>query len=34
VGASFVVHSIYNGVPVIAVVIASRGFQHLEKLAQ
>jgi uncharacterized protein len=34
VGASFVVHSIYNGVPVIAVVIASHGFQHLEKLAQ
>lgn len=34
VGASFVVHSIYNGVPVLAVVIASRGFQHLDKLAQ
>jgi uncharacterized protein len=34
VGASFVVHSIYNGVPVIAAMIASHGFKHLEKLAQ
>jgi len=34
VGASFIVHAIYNGVPVIAAVIASHGFQHLEKLAQ
>jgi membrane protease YdiL (CAAX protease family) len=33
VAASFIVHSIYNGVPVIAAVIASRGFQHLDKLA-
>jgi len=34
VGASFIVHAIYNGVPVIAAIIASHGFQHLEKLAQ
>jgi len=34
VGASFIVHSIYNGVPVIAAIIASHGFRHLEKLAQ
>jgi uncharacterized protein len=34
VGASFIVHSIYNGVPVIAAIIASHGFKHLEKLAQ
>ena len=34
VGASFIVHAIYNGVPVIAAVIASHGFQHMEKLAQ
>jgi uncharacterized protein len=34
VGASFIVHAIYNGVPVIAAVIASHGFQHLERLAQ
>jgi uncharacterized protein len=34
VGASFIVHAIYNGVPVIAAVIASHGFHHLERLAQ
>lgn len=34
VGASFIVHAIYNGVPVVAAIIASHGFQHLEKLAQ
>jgi membrane protease YdiL (CAAX protease family) len=34
VGASFIVHSIYNGVPVLAAIIASHGFKHLEKLAQ
>jgi hypothetical protein len=34
VGASFIVHAIYNGVPVIAAVVASHGFRHLEKLAQ
>jgi len=34
VGASFIVHAIYNGVPVIAAIIASHGFQHLERLAQ
>lgn len=33
VGASFIVHAIYNGVPVIGALIASRGFQHLEKIA-
>jgi hypothetical protein len=34
VGASFIVHAIYNGVPVIAAVVATHGFRHLEKLAQ
>ena len=34
VGASFIVHSVYNGVPVMAALIASHGFKHLEKLAQ
>jgi uncharacterized protein len=34
VGASFIVHAIYNAVPVIAAIIASHGFQHLERLAQ
>lgn len=34
VAASFIVHGIYNGVPVVAAIIASHGFQHLEKLAQ
>jgi len=34
VGASFIVHSIYNGVPVIAAMVATHGFRHLEKLAQ
>jgi hypothetical protein len=34
VGASFIVHSVYNGVPVVAAIIASHGFTHLEKLAQ
>jgi membrane protease YdiL (CAAX protease family) len=34
VGASFIVHCVYNGVPVVAAMVASHGFQHLEKLAQ
>jgi flagellin-like protein len=34
VGASFIVHSIYNGVPIFAALIASHGFRHLDKLAQ
>ncbi|MBO0910312.1 MAG: CPBP family intramembrane metalloprotease [Acidobacteria bacterium] len=34
VGASFIVHSIYNGIPLIAALIASRGFRDLHKLAQ
>jgi hypothetical protein len=34
VAASFIVHAIYNGVPVLAAIVASHGFQHLEKLAQ
>jgi membrane protease YdiL (CAAX protease family) len=34
VGASFIVHSVYNGVPVLTAIIASHGFQHLERLAQ
>lgn len=34
VGASFIVHSIYNGIPIALTVIASHGFRHLEKLAQ
>jgi membrane protease YdiL (CAAX protease family) len=34
VGASFIVHSIYNGIPIIAALIASRGFHDLHKLAQ
>jgi membrane protease YdiL (CAAX protease family) len=33
VGASFVVHAIYNGVPVIATIIISHGFHRLDKLA-
>jgi uncharacterized protein len=32
VAASFVVHAIYNGIPVLATVIVSGGFKHLEKL--
>jgi membrane protease YdiL (CAAX protease family) len=34
VGASFLVHSVYNGIPIVAAIIASHGFKHLEKLAQ
>lgn len=34
VAASFVVHAIYNGVPILTVMIVSHGFRHLEKLAQ
>ncbi len=34
VAASFVVHAIYNGVPILTIMIASHGFQHLEKLAK
>jgi len=34
VGASFIVHSIYNGIPILAALITSRGFRDLHKLAQ
>jgi membrane protease YdiL (CAAX protease family) len=34
VAASFVVHAIYNGVPILTIMLASHGFQHMEKLAQ
>ncbi len=34
VAASFVVHAIYNGVPIIALMIASRGFQHVDRLTR
>jgi hypothetical protein len=34
VGASFVVHAIYNGVPIIAAIIISHGFHRLDKLTQ
>lgn len=34
VGASFVVHSVYNGIPIVAAIVASHGFKHLEKLAK
>jgi uncharacterized protein len=34
VAASFVVHAIYNGVPILTIMVASHGFQHLEKLAK
>jgi hypothetical protein len=34
VAASFIVHAIYNGVPILTIMLASHGFQHLEKLAQ
>lgn len=34
VAASFIVHAIYNGVPVIAAIIISHGFQRLDKLMQ
>ena len=34
VAASFVVHAIYNGVPILTIMVASHGFRHLEKLAQ
>ncbi|HEY7354109.1 MAG TPA: type II CAAX endopeptidase family protein [Terriglobales bacterium] len=34
VGASFIVHSIYNGIPIVVAIVASHGFKHLEKLAQ
>src|SRR5258708_31156035 len=33
VAASFIVHAIYNGVPIIAAIIASHGFQQLDKIA-
>jgi membrane protease YdiL (CAAX protease family) len=32
VASSFIVHAIYNGIPVLATVIVSGGFRHLEKL--
>jgi uncharacterized protein len=34
VAASFIVHSMYNGIPIIATMVASRGFHDLHKLAQ
>jgi hypothetical protein len=34
VAASFVVHAIYNGVPILTIMIVSHGFRHLDKLAQ
>jgi hypothetical protein len=34
VAASFIVHAIYNGVPILTIMVASHGFRHLEKLAQ
>ncbi|HZQ19771.1 MAG TPA: type II CAAX endopeptidase family protein [Terriglobales bacterium] len=34
VGASFIVHSIYNGIPIIATLVVSRGFHDLHKLAR
>jgi uncharacterized protein len=34
VGASFIVHSIYNGIPIIATLVLSHGFHDLHKLAQ
>jgi uncharacterized protein len=33
VASSFIVHAIYNGVPILATIIVSGGFRHLEKLA-
>jgi len=32
VASSFIVHSIYNGIPVLATIIVSGGYRHLEKL--
>ena len=32
VASSFIVHAIYNGIPVLATIIVSGGFRHLEKL--
>jgi membrane protease YdiL (CAAX protease family) len=34
VASSFIVHSIYNGIPVLATIIASGGYRHLEKLTR
>ena len=34
VGASFIVHAIYNGVPIVGTMIASHGFQQLDKIAR
>jgi hypothetical protein len=34
VAASFIVHSIYNGIPIVAALVASHGFRDLHKLAQ
>ncbi len=34
VGASFIVHSIYNGIPIVVALVASHGFRDLHKLAQ
>jgi uncharacterized protein len=34
VGASFIVHSVYNGIPIVAAIITSHGFRHLEKLVE
>jgi membrane protease YdiL (CAAX protease family) len=32
VASSFIVHAIYNGIPVVATIIKSEGFRHLERL--
>lgn len=34
VGASFIVHAIYNGIPIVLAIAASHGFHDLHKLAQ
>jgi hypothetical protein len=34
VGASFVVHAIYNGVPILAAIFITHGFKQLDKLTQ
>lgn len=34
VGASFIVHAIYNGVPIVAAIFYTHGFKQLDKLTQ
>jgi hypothetical protein len=34
VASSFIVHAVYNGVQMGLAFVATRGFQHLDKLAQ